>query len=119
MHLGKREDIYLDWMCVFMWFSSVSQRPLVSCAAKTGLLLFQFPAQLELWRLGEGEGQGQYCWGAVNGMNFCKALERVRIPGARSIALVRNREPPSSRHVAGLVFFTLTPRAITIHYVSN
>ncbi|XP_023682827.2 U3 small nucleolar RNA-associated protein 4 homolog [Paramormyrops kingsleyae] len=34
-------------------------RPLVSCAAKAGLLLFQFPVQLELWRLGEGEGPGR------------------------------------------------------------
>ncbi|XP_059192123.1 U3 small nucleolar RNA-associated protein 4 homolog [Centropristis striata] len=34
-------------------------RNLVSCAKKAGLLLFQFPNHLELWRLGEGEGHGK------------------------------------------------------------
>ncbi|XP_067091369.1 U3 small nucleolar RNA-associated protein 4 homolog [Osmerus mordax] len=34
-------------------------RSLVSCARKAGLLLFQFPGHLELWRLGEGEGHGK------------------------------------------------------------
>ncbi|XP_067276363.1 U3 small nucleolar RNA-associated protein 4 homolog [Pseudorasbora parva] len=33
-------------------------RSLVSCARKSGLMLFQYPAHLELWRLGESEGQG-------------------------------------------------------------
>ncbi|MEQ2233507.1 hypothetical protein ILYODFUR_022547, partial [Ilyodon furcidens] len=33
-------------------------RSLVSCAKKTGLLLFQFPDHLELWRLGESDGNG-------------------------------------------------------------
>uniref|UniRef100_A0A8C7VLG0 UTP4 small subunit processome component n=1 Tax=Oncorhynchus mykiss TaxID=8022 RepID=A0A8C7VLG0_ONCMY len=32
------------------------QRNLVSCAKKAGLLLFQFPGQLELWRLGDSDG---------------------------------------------------------------
>uniref|UniRef100_A0A8C9VF86 UTP4 small subunit processome component n=1 Tax=Scleropages formosus TaxID=113540 RepID=A0A8C9VF86_SCLFO len=32
-------------------------RSLVSCAQKAGMLLFQFPAQLEVWRLGESEGR--------------------------------------------------------------
>uniref|UniRef100_A0A8C8MGK1 Cirhin n=1 Tax=Oncorhynchus tshawytscha TaxID=74940 RepID=A0A8C8MGK1_ONCTS len=31
-------------------------RNLVFCAKKAGLLLFQFPGQLELWRLGESDG---------------------------------------------------------------
>ncbi|XP_037110960.1 U3 small nucleolar RNA-associated protein 4 homolog [Syngnathus acus] len=34
-------------------------RSLVSCAKKSGLLLFQFPDHLELWRLGESEGHGK------------------------------------------------------------
>lgn len=34
-------------------------RSLVSCAKQAGLLLFQFPSHLELWRLGESEGQGK------------------------------------------------------------
>ncbi|XP_012707774.2 U3 small nucleolar RNA-associated protein 4 homolog [Fundulus heteroclitus] len=33
-------------------------RNLVSCAKKAGLLLFQFPDHLELWRLGESDGNG-------------------------------------------------------------
>ncbi|KAI7802339.1 U3 small nucleolar RNA-associated protein 4 homolog [Triplophysa rosa] len=32
-------------------------RRLVSCAKKAGLMLFQYPSHLELWRLGESEGQ--------------------------------------------------------------
>ncbi|XP_051580031.1 U3 small nucleolar RNA-associated protein 4 homolog [Myxocyprinus asiaticus] len=31
-------------------------RNLVSCARKAGLMLFQYPSYLELWRLGESEG---------------------------------------------------------------
>ncbi|KAM6936869.1 U3 small nucleolar RNA-associated protein 4 homolog [Xenentodon cancila] len=34
-------------------------RSLVSCAKKAGLLLFQFPDHLELWRLGESDGNGK------------------------------------------------------------
>ncbi|KAM9808140.1 U3 small nucleolar RNA-associated protein 4 homolog [Neosynchiropus ocellatus] len=34
-------------------------RSLVSCADKAGLLLFQFPRHLELWRLGEGDAHGR------------------------------------------------------------
>uniref|UniRef100_A0AAR2LRA0 Anaphase-promoting complex subunit 4 WD40 domain-containing protein n=1 Tax=Pygocentrus nattereri TaxID=42514 RepID=A0AAR2LRA0_PYGNA len=34
-------------------------RRLVSCARKAGLLLFQYPGHLELWRLGESEGNGE------------------------------------------------------------
>ncbi|KAL4657088.1 hypothetical protein GN956_G4041 [Arapaima gigas] len=34
-------------------------RSLVSCAQKAGLLLFQFPGQLELWSLGESDGHGK------------------------------------------------------------
>ncbi|KAK2841753.1 hypothetical protein Q5P01_011953 [Channa striata] len=34
-------------------------RSLVCCAKKVGLLLFQFPDHLELWRLGESEGHGK------------------------------------------------------------
>lgn len=34
-------------------------RSLVCCAKKAGLLLFQFPEHLELWRLGESEGHGR------------------------------------------------------------
>ncbi|XP_020311894.1 U3 small nucleolar RNA-associated protein 4 homolog [Oncorhynchus kisutch] len=34
-------------------------RNLVSCAKKVGLLLFQFPGQLELWRLGDSDGHGK------------------------------------------------------------
>ncbi|XP_030646167.1 U3 small nucleolar RNA-associated protein 4 homolog [Chanos chanos] len=34
-------------------------RRLVSCAKKAGLLLFQYPTHLELWRLGESEGHGK------------------------------------------------------------
>lgn len=33
-------------------------RSLVSCARKAGTLLFQYPGHLELWRLGESEGEG-------------------------------------------------------------
>lgn len=33
-------------------------RQLVSCAKKAQLLLFQYPSHLELWRLGESEGEG-------------------------------------------------------------
>uniref|UniRef100_A0A8C2Q1F0 Uncharacterized protein n=1 Tax=Cyprinus carpio TaxID=7962 RepID=A0A8C2Q1F0_CYPCA len=33
-------------------------RRLVSCARKSGLMLFQYPGHLELWRLGESEGKG-------------------------------------------------------------
>ncbi|XP_047008751.2 U3 small nucleolar RNA-associated protein 4 homolog [Ictalurus punctatus] len=33
-------------------------RSLVSCAKETGLLLFQYPTHLELWRLGESDGTG-------------------------------------------------------------
>uniref|UniRef100_W5LKC1 UTP4 small subunit processome component n=1 Tax=Astyanax mexicanus TaxID=7994 RepID=W5LKC1_ASTMX len=33
-------------------------RSLVSCAKKAGLLLFQYPGHLELWRLGESDGHG-------------------------------------------------------------
>lgn len=35
------------------------QKPLVDCAHRAGLLLFQFTDHLELWRLGESEGQGE------------------------------------------------------------
>uniref|UniRef100_A0A8C8CAI2 Cirhin n=1 Tax=Oncorhynchus tshawytscha TaxID=74940 RepID=A0A8C8CAI2_ONCTS len=35
------------------------QRNLVSCAKKAGLLLFQFPGQLELWRLGDSDEHGK------------------------------------------------------------
>nr|XP_006641226.1 PREDICTED: cirhin [Lepisosteus oculatus] len=34
-------------------------RSLVSCAQKAGLLLFQYPDQLELWRLGDSDVKGQ------------------------------------------------------------
>ncbi|XP_068459150.1 U3 small nucleolar RNA-associated protein 4 homolog [Clinocottus analis] len=34
-------------------------RSLVCCAKKAGLLLFQFPDHLELWRLGESDGHGK------------------------------------------------------------
>ncbi|KAK0155993.1 U3 small nucleolar RNA-associated protein 4 [Merluccius polli] len=34
-------------------------RSLVSCAKKAGILLFQFPERLELWRLGESQGNGR------------------------------------------------------------
>lgn len=34
-------------------------RSLVGCAKKAGLLLFQFPDRLELWKLGESEGHGK------------------------------------------------------------
>uniref|UniRef100_A0A3B4BIV5 Uncharacterized protein n=1 Tax=Periophthalmus magnuspinnatus TaxID=409849 RepID=A0A3B4BIV5_9GOBI len=34
-------------------------KSLVSCAKKAGLLLFQFPDHLEVWRLGESEGYGE------------------------------------------------------------
>uniref|UniRef100_A0A8C1BJA9 UTP4 small subunit processome component n=1 Tax=Cyprinus carpio carpio TaxID=630221 RepID=A0A8C1BJA9_CYPCA len=34
-------------------------RRLVSCARKSGLMLFQYPGHLELWRLGESEGKGE------------------------------------------------------------
>uniref|UniRef100_A0A665VB61 Uncharacterized protein n=1 Tax=Echeneis naucrates TaxID=173247 RepID=A0A665VB61_ECHNA len=34
-------------------------RSLVCCAKKSGLLLFQFPEHLELWRLGESDGHGK------------------------------------------------------------
>ncbi|CAL1595253.1 unnamed protein product [Knipowitschia caucasica] len=34
-------------------------KSLVSCAKKAGLLLFQFPGHLEVWRLGESEGYGK------------------------------------------------------------
>lgn len=34
-------------------------KSLVSCAKKTGLLLFQFSDHLEVWRLGESEGHGK------------------------------------------------------------
>ncbi|XP_060779683.1 U3 small nucleolar RNA-associated protein 4 homolog isoform X2 [Neoarius graeffei] len=33
-------------------------RNLVSCAKKVGLLLFQYPTHLELWKLGESDGTG-------------------------------------------------------------
>ncbi|XP_016318147.1 U3 small nucleolar RNA-associated protein 4 homolog [Sinocyclocheilus anshuiensis] len=33
-------------------------RRLLSCARKSGLMLFQYPGHLELWRLGESEGKG-------------------------------------------------------------
>ncbi|KAM6926737.1 U3 small nucleolar RNA-associated protein 4 homolog [Lycodopsis pacificus] len=34
-------------------------RSLVCCAQKAGLLLFQFPDHLELWRLGDSDGHGK------------------------------------------------------------
>ncbi|XP_034031590.1 U3 small nucleolar RNA-associated protein 4 homolog [Thalassophryne amazonica] len=34
-------------------------RRLVSCAKRAGMLLFQFPDHLELWRLGESDGHGK------------------------------------------------------------
>ncbi|XP_040894438.1 U3 small nucleolar RNA-associated protein 4 homolog isoform X1 [Toxotes jaculatrix] len=34
-------------------------RSLVCCAKKAGLLLFQFPEHLELWKLGESDGHGK------------------------------------------------------------
>ncbi|KAK9517314.1 hypothetical protein VZT92_025197 [Zoarces viviparus] len=34
-------------------------RSLVCCAKKAGLLLFQFPDHLELWRLGDSDGHGK------------------------------------------------------------
>ncbi|XP_034541161.1 U3 small nucleolar RNA-associated protein 4 homolog [Notolabrus celidotus] len=34
-------------------------RNLVSCAKKAGLLLFQFPDHLEVWRVGESDGHGK------------------------------------------------------------
>ncbi|XP_069575492.1 U3 small nucleolar RNA-associated protein 4 homolog [Brachyistius frenatus] len=34
-------------------------RSLVGCAKKAGLLLFQFPEHLELWRLGDSDGHGK------------------------------------------------------------
>ncbi|XP_013871116.1 U3 small nucleolar RNA-associated protein 4 homolog [Austrofundulus limnaeus] len=34
-------------------------RNLVSCAKKAGLLLFQFPDHLEVWRLGDSDGKGK------------------------------------------------------------
>ncbi|KAL0968201.1 hypothetical protein UPYG_G00263760 [Umbra pygmaea] len=36
-----------------------THRNLVSCAKKDGLLLFQFPGHLELWRLGESDEHGK------------------------------------------------------------
>lgn len=39
--------------------SPSTQRNLVCCAKKAGLLLFQFPEHLELWRLGESVGHGE------------------------------------------------------------
>ncbi|KAL6107424.1 utp4 [Pungitius sinensis] len=38
---------------------SFPHRSLVCCAKKAGLLLFQFPDHLELWRLGESDGYGK------------------------------------------------------------
>ncbi|KAF1387125.1 hypothetical protein PFLUV_G00102020 [Perca fluviatilis] len=38
---------------------SLPHRSLVCCAKKAGLLLFQFPDHLELWRLGESDGHGK------------------------------------------------------------
>ncbi|XP_056138173.1 U3 small nucleolar RNA-associated protein 4 homolog [Lampris incognitus] len=38
---------------------SFPHRSLVSCAKKAGMLLFQFPDHLELWRLGESDGHGK------------------------------------------------------------
>lgn len=35
------------------------QRNLICCAKKAGLMLFQFPEHLELWRLGESDGHGE------------------------------------------------------------
>lgn len=35
------------------------QRSLVCCAKKAGLLLFQFPDHLELWKVGESDGHGE------------------------------------------------------------
>ncbi|KAA8590602.1 hypothetical protein FQN60_014536 [Etheostoma spectabile] len=37
----------------------LDKRSLVCCAKKAGLLLFQFPDHLELWRLGESDGHGK------------------------------------------------------------
>ncbi|CAL8357813.1 unnamed protein product [Lota lota] len=34
-------------------------RSLVSCGKKAGILLFQFPERLEVWRLGESKGNGR------------------------------------------------------------
>uniref|UniRef100_A0A671MKR7 Uncharacterized protein n=1 Tax=Sinocyclocheilus anshuiensis TaxID=1608454 RepID=A0A671MKR7_9TELE len=34
-------------------------RRLVFCARNSGLMLFQYPGRLELWRLGESEGKGE------------------------------------------------------------
>uniref|UniRef100_A0A8D0DH93 UTP4 small subunit processome component n=1 Tax=Sander lucioperca TaxID=283035 RepID=A0A8D0DH93_SANLU len=38
---------------------TLPHRSLVCCAKKAGLLLFQFPDHLELWRLGESDGHGE------------------------------------------------------------
>ena len=40
-------------------YPSSMQRSLVCCAKKAGLLLFQFPDHLELWRVGESDGHGE------------------------------------------------------------
>uniref|UniRef100_A0AAQ5WWX1 Anaphase-promoting complex subunit 4 WD40 domain-containing protein n=1 Tax=Amphiprion ocellaris TaxID=80972 RepID=A0AAQ5WWX1_AMPOC len=41
-------------------------RSLVGCAKKAGLLLFQFPDHLELWRLGESDGNDHICCSALS-----------------------------------------------------
>lgn len=59
----KRENIFFRKSWLFPWQHTYRvcplQRNLISCAKKAGLMLFQFPEHLELWRLGESDGHGE------------------------------------------------------------
>lgn len=54
----ERRSWLFPWQHAYLCLSSV-QRNLICCAKKAGLMLFQFPEHLELWRLGESDGHGE------------------------------------------------------------
>lgn len=56
------------------------QRSLACCAKKAGLLLFQFPGHLELWRVGESDGNGETNARTLNTEDAPKATSEVFFP---------------------------------------
>uniref|UniRef100_A0A8D0AY75 UTP4 small subunit processome component n=1 Tax=Sander lucioperca TaxID=283035 RepID=A0A8D0AY75_SANLU len=55
---------------------TLPHRSLVCCAKKAGLLLFQFPDHLELWRLGESDGHGD----SPLSVSFLFSLQVSKLP---------------------------------------
>lgn len=87
------------------------QRSLACCAKKAGLLLFQFPGHLELWRVGESDGNGETDARTLNTGDAPKATSEVffswnAVVGVRNepLSADSHREPwrpPSCEDASG------------------